>query len=298
MDRILEMTAFVAVADAQSFSAAAKRLGVSPPTVTRSIAALEARLGARLVSRTTRTVRLTDAGQQFATDARRILVELQHAHESVGGASAAIRGHLNLTAPVLFGEMYMLPVLRDYLGAHPEVTASISLLDRVVNLVEEGLDLALRIGSFDDSSLQSVPLGTVRRMVVAAPDYLLRYGMPQQPSDLLEHRIAQATGANASRDWRFGGAASPIHIRVKPFLTASTLRSTIAAAREGWALTRVLFYQVADALAAGELVPVLEPYEPEPLPVCLVFPPSRWPSAKLTTFVDFARERLCAVMQG
>ena len=169
MDRISEMTAFVAVAEAQSFSAAAKKLGLSPPTITRTVSALEDRLRAPLLVRTTRSVRLTDSGRQFLDDARRILGEIEQAEQLAAGAQVIARGALRITAPVLFGEMFVLPLLRDFLSAHPQLTARLMLLDRVVNIVEEGIDLALRIGRFEDSGLQSIELGCVRRILVAEP---------------------------------------------------------------------------------------------------------------------------------
>ncbi len=295
MDRIVEMTAFVAVAEAQSFSAAAKKLGLSPPTITRSVSALEDRLGARLLIRTTRSVRLTDAGQQFFEDARRILGEISDAEQAAAGAQIIARGALRVTAPVLFGEMFVLPLLRDFLAKHPQLTAQLMLLDRVVNIVEEGIDLAVRIGRFEDSGLQSIELGSVRRMLVAAPDYLASQGTPMEPIDLHAHRLVMSTGNNASQEWSFGMDASTT-IRVEPTMTVSTLRAAIDSARAGWAITRVLSYQVHDDLKAGRLVGVLENFQSAPLPVCLVFPHSRRPSAKLMAFIDLASERLATAL--
>ncbi len=296
MDRILEMTTFVAVAEAQSFSAAAKKLGLSPPTVTRTVSALELRLGARLLTRSTRNVRLTEAGSRFVDDARRILSEISEAEQAAAGAHVVARGALRMTAPVLFGEMFVVPVLREFLSAHPQVVAQVMLLDRVINIVEEGVDIALRIGRFDDSSLQSIELGSVRRMLVASPTYLAAHGTPQSPDDLHAHRIAMSVGQSASHDWRFGDGAARSSVRVAPTLSVSTLRAAIDSARAGWAITRVLSYQVRDALREGQLQGVLEAFEPAPLPVCLVFPPSRRPSAKLMAFIDLASERLAAAL--
>ena len=296
MDRILEMTTFVAVAEAQSFSAAAKKLGLSPPTVTRAVSALEERLGARLLARTTRSVRLTEAGLRFVDDARRILSGIAEAEQAAAGARVIARGALRVTAPVLFGEMFVLPVMREFLSAHPQVVAQVMLLDRVINIVEEGIDIALRIGRFDDSGLQSIELGSVRRMLVASPTYLAAHGAPQSPADLHAHRIVMSVGHNASLDWRFGDGAATSSVRVAPALSVSTLRAAIDSARAGWAITRVLSYQVQDALRDGQLQGVLEAFEPAPLPVCLVFPPSRRPSAKLMAFIDLASERLTAAL--
>lgn len=296
MDRIVEMTAFVAVAEAQSFSDAAKKLGLSPPTITRTVAALEERLRARLLLRTTRSVRLTDAGRQFLDDARRILGDIAQAEQAAAGAQVIARGTLRMTAPVLFGEMFVLPLLRDFLSAHPQLTARLLLLDRVVNIVEEGIDIALRIGHFDDSSLQTLELGNVRRMLVAAPGYLSTHGTPRLPADLHAHRLTVSVGHDASPEWSFGGGTLTTTVRVEPTLTVSTLRAAIDSARDGWAITRALSYQVRDDLRAGRLVRVLEDAEPAPLPVCLVFPHSRRPSARLMAFIDLASERLAAVL--
>jgi DNA-binding transcriptional LysR family regulator len=296
MDRILEMATFVAVADGHSFSAAAKKLGLSPPTVTRTVSALEHRLGARLLTRTTRSVRLTEAGQRFLEDARRILVEISEAEQVAAGASTIASGALRMTAPVLFGEMFVLPVMREFLSAHPQVVAQLMLVDRVINIVEEGIDIALRIGRFDDSNLQSIELGKVRRVLVASPRYLAEFGAPQQPADLHAHRVVRAVGSNASQDWSFGEGDASSSLRIAPSLTVSTLRAAIDSARAGWAITRVLSYQVQDALRDGQLQSVLEAFEPAPLPVCLVFPHSRRPSAKLMAFIDLASDRLASAL--
>lgn len=296
MDRILEMGTFVAVADAQSFSAAAKKLGLSPPTVTRIVSALEERLGARLLTRTTRSVRLTEAGLRFVDDARRILSEVSDAEQVAAGAQVIARGALRMTAPVLFGEMFVVPVVREFLSMHPQLVAQLMLLDRVINIVEEGIDIALRIGRFDDSSLQSIELGSVRRMLVASPAYLAAHGTPLVPADLNAHRIVMSVGQNASLDWRFGDGTAASTVQVAPTLSVSGLRAAIDSAQAGWAITRVLSYQVRDALREGQLQGVLEAFEPAPLPVCLVFPPSRRPSAKLMAFIELASERLAAAL--
>lgn len=296
MDRILEMTAFVSVAEAESFSSGAKTLGLSASTVTRSIAALEARLGARLLLRTTRAVRLTDAGRQFLDDAKRLLREIEDADQSVGNAAGRARGELRITAPILFGEMHLLPVLREFLDLYPDVRARLLLLDRVINIIEEGIDLALRIGRFDDSSLSSIELGSVRRVLVASPDYLARHGAPAHPRELDRHRIAQSTGHSASREWLFRENDQTLSVHIEPTLTVSSLRATIDCAREGWSLARVLSYQVRDELERGALVGVLEDFEPAALPVCLVFPPSRRPSATLMHFVELASQRLQPIL--
>ncbi|MFZ5637914.1 MAG: LysR substrate-binding domain-containing protein [Pseudomonadota bacterium] len=298
MDRLSEMRTLVAVVDAGSFSEAAKRLGLTPPTITRSIAALEQRLGTRLFVRTTRSVRPTDAGAQFADDARRLLAEIDLAQQTAAGRHGRARGTLRITASVLFGEQYVMPVLREFLDLHPEVSASVLLLDRIANLIEEGLDLAVRIGPPQDAGLETIEVGRVRRMVVASPSYLETHGRPEHPQDLARHRIAVSVGASANLDWSFGeGEGSGRTIRIAPTLSVSTLRAAIGEAQAGRMLTRVLSYQVLDDLAAGRLEAVLEHVEPPPLPVCLVFPRSRIPSARLMAFVELATERLSAALQ-
>lgn len=296
MDRLSEMRTLVAVADAGNFTEAARRLGLTPPTVTRNIAALEQRLGTRLFVRTTRSVRMTDAGMRFAEDARRLLAEFDLAGQIAAGRHGHPRGVLRITAPVLFGEQYVMPVLREFLDLHPEVTASVLLLDRVTHLVEEGLDLALRIGPVDDAGMEIVELGEVRRMVVAAPAYLQRWGEPRQPQALAEHRVVVSVGASASLDWTFDEDGQERSVRIAPAVSVSTLRAAIGEACAGWALTRVLSYQVREELADGRLQPVLEAFEPPPLPVRLVFPRSRIPSARLMAFVELATRRLGAAL--
>lgn len=297
MDRLSELRALVAVADAGSFSDAAKRLGLTPPTITRTIASLEQRLGARLFLRTTRSVRLTDAGAQLAEDARRLLDDIDLAQQAAAGRHGHARGTLRITAPVLFGEQYVMPVLREFLDLHPEVGASVLLVDRLTHLVEEGLDLAVRIAPQQDAALEVVEVGTVRRMVVASPGYLQAHGHPATPQDLAQHRIAVSVGASANLDWTFGEGEHRQAVHIAPTLSVSTLRAAIGEAQAGRMLTRVLSYQVLDDLASGRLQAVLQDFEPPPLPVCLVFPRSRLPSARVMAFVALASERLAAALR-
>lgn len=296
MDRIAEMTAFVAVAEARSFSVAASKLGLSAPTITRSVASLERRIGAPLLARSTRSVRLTDAGLQFLADARRILGDLDDAEQGLSAGPDAARGRLVITAPVLFGEMRVMPVVHEFLKHHPQVKANVLMLDRVVNIVEEGIDVAVRIGHFDDPAMHATPVGRVRRMLVASPAYLRQYGEPERPDALTEHRIAMSVSANASREWRLDDGSHAESVRVDPVLTVSTLRAAIDTARQGLAITRALSYQVAEAVKSGELQVVLREFEPAPLPVSLVYLASRRPSAKLMAFVELAAARLGAAL--
>jgi DNA-binding transcriptional LysR family regulator len=284
------MTVFGAVAEARSFAGAARALGVSAATVTRAVAELERRLGTLLVVRNTRQLRLTEAGERFAADVRRLLQELQEAEESAAGVHASPRGLLVVTAPQVFGDLHVVPAMVDYLAAHPEVEIRALLVDRIVSLVEEGVDVAVRLGELPDSSLTAVPVGHIRRVVVASPDYLERHGAPAHPRELAAHATVSAYGAISGSTWCFEGADVSLHSR----LTVTSFRAAIRAAAAGGGLTQVASYQVADAVARGELRLVLEDFEVPPRPVSIVYAEGRRGSAKVRSFVDFCAERLRA----
>jgi len=288
------MTVFVAVAEEQSFAAAARRLRMSPPAVTRAIAFLEERLAVRLLTRTTRLVRVTDAGARYLEDARRILLEADEADEAAAGINAAPRGHLAVTAPVLFGKIYVMPVITAYQMAYEETTVSALLVDRVVNLVEEGLDVGIRIGALPDSSLRAIRVGQVRRVVCASPAYLKKYGSPKTPADLARHRIVAATSVSAGPDWTFVKGKEKIDVRIDARILVNTNDGALEAARNGFGLTRLISYQVANELAAGALKTVLKDFEDTSLPIHVIHREGRHGSAKVRSFVDMAVERLRA----
>jgi DNA-binding transcriptional LysR family regulator len=289
MDRLHMMEVFAAVAESGSFAKAARSLRLSPPAVTRAVTALEERLGTRLFLRTTRSVRLTEAGGRFLADTQRILHEIGEAEEAAAGAHANPRGMLTVTAPVLFGRIYVAPILRDYLDLHPAVNAHALFVDRVVNMADEGVDVAIRIGELPDSSLTAVRVGFVRRVVFGAPGYFAEHGIPGHPDDLADHRIV-AIDNGAALDWRF--ADNAITVRLKSRLSVTTLDTAIEAALSGWALARALSYQVAPHVANGALQVVLRDFEPKPLPIHVVHQEGRRASAKLRSFVDFAIDLL------
>ena len=293
MDRFHLMSVFAAVGEEESFAGAARRLGLSPPAVTRAVAALERQLAVKLLQRTTRHVRLTEAGQRYLDDARRILAAVAEAEESAAGGNAEPRGLIRLTAPVLFGRLYVMPAVLDFLRQHPLVEVSAQLRDNVLNLMEEGLDAAVRIGHLPDSSLRAVKAGEVRRLVCAAPGYLARHGAPAEPEDLLGHTVVASTAASASLEWRFGEAGER-RVRVRPRLTVSGNDAAIDAALGGFGLIRVMSYQVAEALAAGALERVLVEHESAPLPIHIVHAESRYGSTRMRRFIDFLAERLRA----
>ncbi|MEM7508589.1 MAG: LysR family transcriptional regulator [Pseudomonadota bacterium] len=294
MDRIQSLEVFVAVAESESFAGGARAMRLSAPSATRGINALEERLGARLFTRTTRRVRLTDVGTAYLEDARQILAQLQAADDAASGAATNPVGRLRITCPTEFGRIYVMPLLLDYLDTYPGVTAEVLMLDRVVNLVEEGLDIGVRIGPLPPSGLSAVRVGQVRRVVCGAPDYFSRHGLPGAPGDLQQHRVVSISQATPATDWRFG-ADQQQAIRLTPRLTVTSVAAGIEVARAGWGLVRVLSYQIGPDLEGGTLRTVLEAHEPAPLPIQLVHVEGRRAAAKVRSFIDFARDRLRAV---
>ncbi|MGI9384509.1 MAG: LysR substrate-binding domain-containing protein [Methyloligellaceae bacterium] len=294
MGHLRELSTFVAVAEEGAFNAAARRLTLSPSVVTRLINALEDRIGARLFTRTTRRVALTEAGETLFAEAGRILADLEEVEAMVAGAHQVARGALRITAPVLFGQRYLMPVVGDFLETHPQVTVTAEFLDRPVHLVEEGIDVALRIGELPDSSLFANRVGVVRRVAVAAPAYLEASGVPETPQDLIRHRIINTSGLHGPREWSFHARGGIQSARITPRLTVNTISAAVDAASAGRGVTRVLSYQVADALAAGTLVEILRDWEDREMPVQLVHPEGRRAAAKTRAFIDFATARLRA----
>lgn len=294
MDRIQMLEVFAAVAEAGSFAGGGRATGMSAPSVTRGINELEERLGARLFTRTTRVVRLTDVGQSYLQEVRSILADLQAADDLASGTAARPTGLLRITAPVEFGRIHVAPVLADFLDAYPDVSAELLTFDRVVSLVDEGVDVALRIGDLPPSGLMAVRVGHVRRVTCASPEYLRSHGVPKTPQDLQNHKIISTSGALPSTEWKFGKTQEEA-VRLRPRLHVTSVGARLTLARGGWGLTRVLSYQIGPDLQAGDLQTVLENYEPERLPVHLVHQEGRRVTAKLRCFLDFARDRLRGV---
>lgn len=289
MDRLQLMTVFVAVAEEQSFAAGARRLNMSPPAVTRAIAALEDRLGVKLLTRTTRYVRVTDAGQRYLEDARRIISEVDEADEAAAGINAEPRGQLAITAPVLFGKLYVIPGIVDYLQRYPDMEISAVFLDRIVNLLEEGFDVGIRIGELRDSSMKAIRVGSIRRVVCASPAYLAKHGAPDKPGDLANHLVVASSAVSPAMEWKF---AEGQVVRVKPRLTVTSNDSAIAAVLLGMGVTRLLSYQIASYQASGQLQTILSEFEPEPLPIHVVHREGRYASAKVRSFVDLMVAKL------
>ncbi len=291
MDRWQAMRIVAKVAETASFTETARLMNMSPPAVTRAVAALEEAIGARLFVRTTRSVKLTEAGGRYVEDCRRILADIVEAEAAAAGSYATPSGTLAVTAPLLFGQIHVLPIVTDYLDTYPTMAARTLFVDRTVNVVEEGIDVAVRIGHLSDSGFAAVKVGSVRRVVCASPAYLEKHGVPATPQDLKDHRVAVSMGARASPEWRF---AQDQRVTIRPALSTNTNEAGIAAALAGWGLTRVLHYQIGPALREGRLRIVLADHEEPPVPIHLLYPEGRRAPAKVRTFVDFAAARLRA----
>ncbi len=294
MDPLHLMGVFVAVVDAGGFAAAARKLGMSPPAVTRAVNELESQLAVRLLTRTTRVVRVTEAGTRYAEDGRRILAAVQEAGQSARGVHGAPRGRLVVTAPALFGALFVTPIVTDYLQRYPEASASCWFVDRVVNMLEEGVDVAVRIGELPDSSLQAVCVGHVRRLICASPGYLAAHGTPQSADDLARHTLVAANRVTPTVEWRLREAGSPRSVKLEPRLAISATDAARTAALAGFGLTQLLSYQVLQPLRDGTLVPVLQDLEPEPLPVHVVHHEGRHAAQKVRAFLDLAIDALRA----
>jgi DNA-binding transcriptional LysR family regulator len=290
MDRLDAMQAFVAVADLEGFAPAARKLGLSPSGVTRLIAALENRLGARLLQRTTRKVALTDVGTRYLERVRRILADVEEAESSAEGERTRPSGRLVVSAPIGFGRLHVSPMMSQYLARYPEVTAELRLTDRTVNLVEDGVDLAVRSGHLPDSTLVARHVGEMRRIVVASNSDLAQRGEPDTPEAIASHDTIQFGAATAAPEWRFVEDGREVRVMCTPRFTTNSADAAIQYAGQGGGLTRVLAYQAADAIRAGRLRIVLEKFEPPALPIHAVYPTSRLLSAKVRAFIDLVIE--------
>ena len=283
------MNVYVAVAEEQGFSAAARRLQISPPAVTRAVAELEEQLGVKLLNRTTRFVRVTEAGQRYLEDARRILSDVESASETAAGINAEPGGHLTVTAPVLFGRMFVMPGIVDYLNQYPKTEVSAMFVDRVVNMLEEGVDVGIRIGNLPDSSLKALKAGSVRVVTCASSEYLEKNGQPKTPRQLVSHSVIASSAGDRAVDWRFEKGATdkkPQNVRIRPRLSVTSNDAAIEAAVKGFGITRLLSYQVSSYVESGALTVFMQEYEPPPRPVYVVHREGRLASARIRSFVD------------
>jgi len=289
MDRIDAMQAFVAVADLQGFAPAARKLKLSPSAITRLVAALEERLGARLLQRTTRSVTLTDAGTRYLERARRILADIEEAERAAESERTRPSGRLVVSAPLGFGRLHVSPVMTAYLKRYPDVAAELRLQDRMISLVEDGVDLAVRIGELADSSLVARHVGEMRRIVVASPAYLKARGEPKNPAALVAHDTIQF-GNTGPADWRFIDGGTEVRVDSTPRFSTNSSDAALQYAEAGGGLTRLMAYQAAASLKVGKVKIVLEKFEPPALPIHIVYPTSRLLSAKVRAFIDLVTE--------
>ena len=294
MDRLAAMSVFVAVVEASSFSGAARHLRMPVPTVSRKVSELEAQLAARLLTRSTRQLALTEAGTAYLAACKRILEDVAAAERGASGEYQAPRGELAITAPIVFGRLHVVPIVAEFLQLYPEVNVQLTLVDRSLHLLDEHLDLAVRVGELPDSTLVAARVGLLRKVVCASPDYLAKHGTPRTPPELANHECVSFSGLTGPEGWSFGTDRDEKPIRIRSRLAVNTAEAALDAAIAGVGLTRVLSYQAAAAAKAGTLVIVLRKYEPAPLPVSLVY--SRQPllPKKLRVFLDLAAPRLKA----
>ena len=284
MDLVKVMRSFVAVAEEGGFAMAARVLRLSPPAVTRDVAALEGRLGCRLLQRTTRRVGLTGAGQRYLPDAQRILREIAEAEASLIGFHGELRGPIAVTAPAMFGRLHVAPALAGFARRHPGIVFTTLFLDRMVDLIEEGVDVAVRIARLPDSSAIAIRVGTVRHVLCAAPAYLDAYGEPTTPRDLEGMEAVDFLGSRLP--WRLRSGERTVSVQPPTRLNANSVEMAIEAAAYGCGVVRLLSYQAADAIAAGRLVPILQPFEPEPVPVHVVHLEGRASPRRTRVFID------------
>jgi DNA-binding transcriptional LysR family regulator len=298
VDQLDALRAFVLAVDRGSLSAAGRALRRSSASITRAVDSLEERVGTPLLRRTTRSLKLTEAGERYLAVARRVLADLDEAEQATSSVTSEPQGLLSVTAPIAFGSLHVRPIVDEFLVKYPSVRARILLLDRVVSLVEEGVEVAVRIAHLPDSALLATAVGSVRRVVVASPKYLVHHGRPKVPSDLTGHRCIASTAITPHDSWNFAGRAGARakRVRVSPVLSVNVADAAIRSAVSGIGITCALSYQVAEHIANGELVRLLPMFEPPPIPVHIIRPVTSARTAKVRAFVEFAALRLRNVL--
>ena len=292
MDRLESMAILITVAEAGSLSAASRRLDTPLATVSRKISQLEAHLGTKLLNRSSRRLALTDAGRSYVEACRRILEQVGEAERAAAGEYRTPKGELIIAAPIVFGRLHVLPVVVEFLESFPEIDVRIALSDRVMNLFDEHIDVAVRIGDLPDSTLIATPVDAIRRVVCASPGYFAERGMPESPADLGTHDCITFEALMSSKEWTFRAENSEVSVPVHSRLVVNTAEAAIDAAIAGVGITRVLSYQVAEPVRAGKLTLALREFEPKPWPLSLVYTERRLLPIKVRAFVDFATPRL------
>ena len=292
MDRLHLMTVFVAVVESEGFASAARKLRLSPPAVSRAVSELETRLGVKLLHRTTRHLQITDAGQRYYKDAKQIVALSEEADDAVRGRNATPRGMVRITASVLFGRLYVMDGIISYLKNYPDMQVDALFVDRVVNMLEEGVDVAIRIGELQDSSYKAIKVGAIRRVLCASTAYLKEYGYPKKPEDLSNHKIILARGLSPSNELKFIDKGKTSSVRVDPFLAVSDNFSAEKAVLADMGISRFLSYQVAESLESGALKIILSDYEHPPVPVHVVHREGRYSSARTKSMIDWMVDHL------
>lgn len=292
MDKLYAMEAFIKIVDAGSITAAAEALEVSQPSMVRTLAALERELGVRLLNRTTRRMSLTDEGRDYYERSRQIVAAVDDAQQSLSARRAAPRGRLRIASSVSFGRRFVAPVVAEFLAAHPELNIELLLLDRIVDLVEEGIDLAVRVARLPDSSMIAHAIGDTRRVVVASPAFIKAVGLPKSPAELRGARCVSFTGVVATGSWSFGADRKPLQVPVKSVFVSNQIDAAIHACVEGTGFGRFLDYHVLEQIQGGKLLRVLQKFESTAIPASIVYPSSRQQSANVRSFVEFAQPRL------
>ncbi len=294
MNQLHLINIFVAVVDSNGFAGAARKLDLSPPAVTRAVNELERHLGMRLLTRTTRLVRVTEAGARYAEDCRVILAQLTEADAAVSGLNADPRGRLVITAPMMFGARFVTPIITEYLQRFSKVSATCNFVDRAVNMMDEGIDIAIQVGDLPDSSMQAIRVGRVRGVICGSPTYLAQHGIPLTLDDLPGHIIVTPDGVASSHEWRMVESGTSRIVKLEPRMMTTSHDAATSAALAGFGLTRLLSFEVEDYLRDGRLTAVLSEFDPTPLPVHLLHREGRYASAKTRAFLDLAIERLRA----
>jgi DNA-binding transcriptional LysR family regulator len=294
MDRFESMTILLKTIEAGSLSAAARQNGVPLATVSRKVSELEAHLKTRIFNRSAKKLSLTDAGRDYVIACKRILEDLGETERAASGEYSAPQGSLTITAPIVFGRLHILPVVLDFLKAYPDIKIRLVQSDRVANLLDEQVDLAIRIGELPDSSLMATKVGSIRRVVCGSPAYFAAHGVPPHPANLLDHQCITFEGLAAPDAWTFAAGRSDTSFTIRSRLVVNTAEAAIDAAIAGVGLTRVLSYQVEEAVKAGTLMIVLEEFEPAEWPISLVYTGQRLLPQKMRAFLDFAAPRLKA----
>ena len=294
MDRLEAMSALLATVEAGSLSGASRKLGMPLATLSRKVSELETHLRTRLVTRTSRRLILTDAGRSYVAACKRILDDVREAERAAAGEYSAPRGELIITAPIVFGRLHVLPVVIEFLNTYPEIDVRLTLADRVVNLQEDHVDLAVRIGELPDSSLVAMRVGSIGRVVCGSPAYFAERGTPKRPNELSKHDCITFNGLTSPEAWIFLSGKGTISVAVHSRLIVNTAEAAIDAAITGLGITRVLSYQVADAVRTGALLLALREFEPPPVPVSLVHAGQGRLALKLRAILDFAAPRLKA----